>query len=90
MSKSKIRDKQEQIESGERQAIGKCRLIYGEDGDFEVYAIRQEDENHRYWPMRLMYPTAGIWPNGVKKRAQWTRESLMDALQSTLRRIRQV
>lgn len=90
MSKSKIRDKAERLESGEQQATGRCRLIYGDDGDFEVYAIRLADEKHAEWSMRLSYPTAGVWPNGVRKRAQWTADSLMEALQPTLRKIRSV
>ena len=89
MSKSKIQEKSQRLDAVQREAVGRCRLIYGEDGEFEVYAVCQGDENHHAWSMRLMYPTAGIWRNGVKKKAQWTGELLIDAMQSTLRKIRQ-
>ena len=67
---------------------GKCRLIYGYDGYFVVYAIRLADKDHAEWAMPLPYPTARVGPNGVRKLAQWTEELLMEKLQPTLRSIR--
>lgn len=70
---------------------GECRLIYGDDGEFDVFAIRLADAEHeRDWEMLLTYPTAGVWPNGVVKRAKWTSELLMEAMQPTFRKVRSV
>lgn len=78
--------------NGDQNVPWKCdRLIYGDDGDFAVSAIRLASSVHpTEWNMPLAYPTAGVSKGGVKKRALWTSELLMDALQDTLRKIRGV
>lgn len=64
------------------------RLVYGYDGAFEVYAVRPADSTYDEWRMRLHYPTAGVSASGTLQPACWTAETLMDALQRTLRTIK--
>jgi hypothetical protein len=89
MRKSKLVSNAEGDEACSKAS--KCKLSHGDDVDFDVFAIRLANKDHeRDWEMRLTYPTVGVWPNGIYRRAKWTPELLIEKLQSTLRLIRSI
>jgi len=69
---------------------GKCQWIYGDEGEFEVYAVREGDATHTPWECRLSCPTTGACSNGYLANFKWTTESLLSACQTMLRLIRSV
>ncbi len=88
MSKSKIQEKYEQHEQGQRKPQGKCRLCFREDGPFDVYAVRLDNEPRAR--MRITYPTHRAYEDGTVLAIPWTNDLLTEFLQPTLRTIRSV
>jgi hypothetical protein len=66
---------------------GEYSFIIGE-GEFEVFAVTTLALG-RLWRKKLTYPTHRRYENGTVTPIPWTAENLMDAMQSTLRFIRE-
>lgn len=76
----RLRDSRKQAAGG--SATGKCRMGHGHDGEYTVYVASEADPNIR---KELAYPTVRVWEGGAVTPVPWTPETLIDALQPTLR-----
>lgn len=86
MSKSEIQSKAQQLEQGEPK--GKYDFIYGTDGEFDVVASCPRCDGRPDFCVRLAYPTARRYENGVVRSIPWTEDRLREAMQSPFRTIR--
>lgn len=69
-------------QSGQGHPSGKARLLYRDDGAYDVFVVNTDDRSVR---TRMVYPTARGYDGGAVLRIPWESDMLLDAMQPTLR-----